>query len=87
MNQFQQFGLVMGASFESVAALAMAYYAGPWLNERYPQNFDWSSVTYVLGLLLVLRSWYVVLRVLMRDQRTSELSSKKGATENDSRPD
>lgn len=87
MNQFQQFGLVMGACFESVAALAVAFYAAPWLNERFPQSFDWSSVTYVLGLLLVLRSWYVVLRVLIKDQRTSELSSEKGATKNEKRHD
>ncbi|MBC7531642.1 MAG: hypothetical protein H7318_08700 [Oligoflexus sp.] len=85
MTQFHKFGLVMGANFEAIASMAAAYYSAQWLNAHYPKGFDWASVTYVLGLLLIARSWYVVLRVLMRDQRTSEAASEKGATENDSR--
>ncbi len=72
MKQFQKFGLVMGANFEAIAALFMAYYSAEWLNERYPQDFNWSAVTYVLALLLILRSWYVMLRTLIRDQKASE---------------
>lgn len=87
MKQFHKFGLVMGANFEAIAAMAVAFYSAKWLNEHYPKSFDWASVTYVLGLLLIARSWYVVLRVLMRDQRTSEVGSEKGETKNDIRAD
>ncbi len=72
MKQFHKFGLVMGANFEAVALMAAAFYSAKWLNEHYPKDYDWASVTYVLGLLLIARSWYVVLRVLMRDQKASE---------------
>ncbi len=72
MKQLQKFGLVMGANFEAIAALFMAYYSAEWLNEHYPKDFNWSAVTYVLALLLILRSWYVMLRTLIRDQKASE---------------
>lgn len=72
VKQFHKFGLVMGANFETIAALVVAYYAADYLNENYPKGFNWSSVTYVLALLLILRSWYVMLRVLIRAQKTDE---------------
>lgn len=87
MKQLQKFGLVMGANFETIAALVVAYYAAEYLNEKYPKDFNWSAVTYVLALLLILRSWYVMLRVLIRDQKASggEPSPQTSEPKNDDR--
>lgn len=71
MKQLHKFGLVMGVNFETIAAMVVAYYAAEYLNDKYPKDFNWSSVTYVLALLLIMRSWYVMLRVLIRDQKAS----------------
>ena len=76
MKAFHKFGLVMGANFEAVAAMIAAWYGAQWLNEHYPKDFDWANVTYVLGLILIARSWYVVLRVLIRDQKRSDTATK-----------
>ena len=86
MKQFYKFGLVMGANFEAIAAMTAAYYSAIWLNEHYPKNFDWATVTYILGLLLIARSWYVVLRVLIRDQKAAAITSDEGEPKNDIRP-
>ena len=75
MKQLHKFGLVMGANFETVAAVVIAYYAAGYLNDKYPKDFNWSSVTYVLALLLIVRSWYVMLRVLVRDQKATEATA------------
>jgi len=85
MKQFHKFGLVMGANFEAVAAMVVAHYAAGYLNEHYPKDFDWATVTYVLGLLLIARSWYVVLRILIKDQKTSDAVSEKSEVPHDSR--
>lgn len=87
MKQLHKFGLVMGVNFETIGALVVAYYGAEWLNEKYPKDFSWSSVTYALALLLILRSWYVMLRVLIRDQKASEVSPPAKASEsnNDSK--
>ena len=77
MKQFNKFGLVMGANFETVAAMFAAFYGAKWLNAHYPKGFDWAAVTHVLGLLLIVRSWYVVLRILIRDQKASDDTSEK----------
>lgn len=84
MKQLQKFGLVMNANFESIASMAVAFYAARWLNENHPKAFDWAAVTYVLGLLLIVRSWYVVLRVLIRDQKAPEIATAKSESKDDS---
>ncbi|MES2744903.1 MAG: hypothetical protein V4655_05730 [Bdellovibrionota bacterium] len=85
MKDLNKFGLVMGANFETVAAVVVAYYAAEYLNEKYPKDFNWSSVTYVLALLLIFRSWYVMLRVLVRDQKANEASAKVSEPKDDKR--
>jgi hypothetical protein len=72
MKGFRAFGLVMAANFETIIYMGVAWWAGRWLNEQHPQDFDWSRVTYVFGLLLIARSWYVVFRLMIRSQRSSD---------------
>ncbi|RYZ59817.1 MAG: hypothetical protein EOP07_02835 [Proteobacteria bacterium] len=86
MKQFHKFGLVMAANFEAVAAMVAAYWSAKYLNEHYPKGFDWANLTYVLGLLLIARSWYVVLRTLIRDQKAAETASEQGETKDGSGP-
>ena len=88
MKQLHKFGLVMGVNFETITAMVVAYYAADYLNDRYPKDFNWSSVTYVLALLLIIRSWYVMLRVLIRDQKASgsEISSPRSKSKDEDRP-
>ena len=69
MKSYRNFGLVLSANFETIAYIGLAWYLGRYLNEEYPRDFDWSKFTYVFGLLLIVRSWYVVFRVLIRSQK------------------
>lgn len=86
MKEYQKFGIVMGANFEAVAFAMAAYYSAIWLDEHYPKSFHWSTVTYVLALILIARSWYVMLRVLIRDQKAAATGPEpKSETTHDDR--
>ncbi|WP_132314449.1 hypothetical protein [Pseudobacteriovorax antillogorgiicola] len=62
------YALVVGANFESITYIIAAWFAGDWLDENYPRDFTWSIVTYLLGLILIIRSWYVMFRIMIRAQ-------------------
>jgi hypothetical protein len=62
---------VVSANFETLAYIGASWYVGKYLNESYPRDFNWHSVTYLLGLLMIGRSWYVVFRFLIRSQQNS----------------
>ena len=81
MKGFRAFGLVMAANFEAIIYMALAWWAGRALNEAYPRNFDWSRVTYVFGLLLIARSWYVVFRLMIRSQQSSDQEKDRSSHE------
>ena len=74
-KKYRAYALVMGANLESVLYLLAAWQVGDWLNENYPREFNWSMVTYLLGLILIARSWYVILGVMIKNQR--DLDRKK----------
>lgn len=79
MKNFQNFGLVLAANFETIVYMGLAWFMAGYLNENYPKDFDWAKVTYVLGLILIGRSWYVVFRVLIRSQK--KLSQEEQASQ------
>lgn len=81
MKPAQQMGLLLAANFETVIYVFMAWWAAGYLNEHYPQGFNWSLVTYVLGLLMILRSWYVVFRSLMKAQKSPVPDTKESKDE------
>ena len=68
----------MGANFESIAYILAAWQIGDWLNENYPRDFNWSQVTYLLGLLLIIRSWYVIFGVMIKNQKKQSIEDERG---------
>lgn len=77
MKPLQQMSHVLAANFETVVYVFAAYQGTKYLNEHYPQSFPWTYVTYSLALLMILRSWYVVFRSLLRDQKRDEQKEKE----------
>ena len=70
-SKFRLYALVMGANVETILYMVAGWQLGLWLNENYPKNFDWSAVTYGFALLLIIRSWYVILRIIIKQQKES----------------
>jgi len=81
MKPIHQMGHLLAANFETLVYIGMAFWATGYLNEHYPKSWSWANVTYPLGLLLILRSWYVLFRSLMKSQKEGEKPKKESADE------
>ncbi len=81
MKPIHQMGHLLAANFETLIYIGMAFWAAGYFNEHYPQNWSWANVTYPLGLLLILRSWYGLFRSLMKSQKDNEKQKKESADE------
>jgi hypothetical protein len=81
MKAIHQMGHLLAANFETLIYIGMAWWASGYLNEIYPRSWSWSNVTYPLGLILILRSWYVLFRSLMKAQKAGETDKKESSDE------
>lgn len=74
MNEkLRMYGLVMGANVETVAYFIAAWWGGDWLNDNYPYNeFNWNTCTFVIAAILILRAWIVIIKVLIKLQKSEE---------------
>lgn len=70
-KKFQLYALLAGVNFETVLFFMAAWQIGDWLNDSYPKNFDWALVCYLLALILIARSWYVMFRIMIKDQKSN----------------
>jgi len=61
-------GYLLAANFETVAIFLLSWKIGQYLNTHFPQNFNWQVVCIILGLAVIIHSWVVLFRSLMRDQ-------------------
>ena len=69
---------LMGASFEAVALVIGAALAGKWLDTNYPQGFRWISITMPFCLLVIAHTFYVVLRAVVRLEKSGDDQRGKG---------
>jgi hypothetical protein len=77
MKPIHQMGHLLAANFETLIYIGMAFWATGYLNENYPKSWSWANVTYPLGLILIIRSWYVLFRSLMKSQKAGEKPTKE----------
>lgn len=76
-SKFKLYSLLMGANVETVLYLVSAWYVAEWLDESYPIGFSWSAITFVFALILIGRSWYVMLRIMIKDQKENSGNGEK----------
>lgn len=69
---------LMGASFEAVALVIGAAIGGKWLDGNYPQDFRWINITMPFSLLLIAHTFYVVLRAVIRMEKSEDGERGKG---------
>ena len=83
-QKYRVYALLAGANFESIVYMIAAWQGSKWLNENFDQGFDWTLVCFLLALLLVARSWYVMFRMLIKQQTTSNQENGE-SDENDTK--
>lgn len=71
------FSVAIAAQFQALGILALAWLGGEWLNERYPKNFNWYLVTFLIAIVTIAQTFYVILRHFMQaEQREADRASK-----------
>ena len=76
----KSFGYLLAANFEAVAVLLAAWFGGSYLNESMPQNFSWLPVTFAMAGIVIVHSWYVIFKVMIRLDREQRMNKKKEGT-------
>lgn len=66
------FSVAIAAQFQALGMLGLAWFAGDWLNKRYPQDFNWYIVTFLLCVVMIAQTFYVMLRHFMRVEKSAE---------------
>ena len=67
MNHFIRiFGYLLGANGQAVFLLIGSAYLVPYLEERFPQNFEWSAVVWPLAVAAVIHSYFIIIRAMIR---------------------
>ncbi len=69
---------LVGASFEAVALVIGAAIAGKWLDINHPQSFRWIAITMPFCLLVIAHTFYVVLRAVIRMEKSEEPKDGEG---------
>ena len=77
MKMTKAFGYIIAANFEAVALLVGAWLVGDWLNENVAQNFSWMPITFGAAIVVLVHSWYVIFKTLMRMDREQRLNKKE----------
>lgn len=60
---------LLSVQFQAVLFLAAAWYGAEFLNEKYPMEFDWLTITIILALILIAHSFYVVFKFLIQKEK------------------
>ena len=57
---------LLAANFEVVVLILGACEIAKWLNDHYPKGFDWLMVTMVIALIIIIKSWYVLFKEIIK---------------------
>jgi hypothetical protein len=73
------FSVAIAAQFQALGVLALAWLSGEWLNENYPKGFNWYLVTFLVAVVVIGQTFYVMLRHFMKSDSSLENPDNKGS--------
>lgn len=70
---------LIAAHLQAVGLIFAAWYAGEWLNSHYPREFSWYVVTFLVAVLAIAQTFYVVVRYAIRESKKLDAKAAAGA--------
>lgn len=67
---------LLAINMEAVMLVVGAWTLGDWLNENYPFSHSWYAVTFPIACIIILHSFYVVFKTLLRINADQEKNKK-----------
>lgn len=86
-NLGKAFTYLIAAQVQAVTFILMAYWVGDWLNKNHPIDFNWYILTFVVGVLGIAQTFYVVIRAAMsQGQDGAKSADASDKTSNKEKP-
>ncbi len=57
---------LIAANFEVVVLIIGAWEIAIWLDNNYPVSFDWKLLTMPLAVIIIIKSWYVLFKEIIK---------------------
>lgn len=72
-------GILFSLNMEAVTFLLVAWFAGKKLNEIYPIEYSWINIFFIISLILIGYTWYIVLRgyIISENRRIAREEGKQ----------
>jgi len=74
---FRAFGYLMAFNVEAIALIVGAWFAGNFLNEKYPASHDWYLLTFPVAVLGIGKSLYNVLKKIDKKPVLGQQNNEK----------
>lgn len=66
------FGYLLAFNVEAIALITTAWFGGRWLNTNHPISLNWFFVTFLLAVLGMGRSVYVLMKSLDKSVKSDK---------------
>ncbi len=84
-NLGKAFTYLIAAQVQAVTLILMAYWVGDWLNKNHPASFNWYVVTFLIGVIGIAQTFYVVIRAAMTQGKTDSKASTASEKKSDNK--
>jgi hypothetical protein len=71
------FSYLIAAQFQAIGLIFAAWWIGDWLNKHHPMQLSWYAVTFSVGVLGVVQTFYVIMRQIFKKNEDQKAGSKK----------
>ncbi len=68
-------GYAMAIPTQALGLFAFAWYAANWLNENHPIGINWFVITFIIAIVAVVHTVYLIVRKELYDQRQADLKA------------
>ncbi len=66
------FAYLIAAHVQAMGLVVFAWWLGKFLNQRYPQDFNWLVWTIPVGVLAMGQTFYLIIRNLLWQKKAAE---------------
>jgi phosphotransferase system glucose/maltose/N-acetylglucosamine-specific IIC component len=74
-------GYAMAIPTQALGLFAFAWYTGEWLNENHPIGINWFAITFVIAVVAIFHTLYVIVKKELNDQKRAALDEEKKPSE------
>jgi len=71
------FSYLIAAHVQAMGLFFVAWAGGDWLNENHPQSFNWFLLTFLVAMLGVAQTFYVIIRHALKSNDKKPVAQER----------